>query len=88
MPCFQSTAGFRKTADMVRNFQKECFLKAEFSHQSANSLIRPTCYLGYEMASCRLERWSLLYLYSKKRLTGVIHLLHPLSWPSPTLREA
>lgn len=61
-------------------------MKANFSHQSTDSVIRPTCYFGYEMASLLLERWS--RLYSKQFLTGLIHLLHPLSWPSPTLREA
>lgn len=64
-------------------FKRMLFLKVNFSHQPTNSVIRPTCYFGYEMASPLFERWSLLY--SKKLLTGVIHLL---SWPSPTLREA
>ena len=67
-------------------FKRMLFMKANFSHQSTDSVNRPTCYFGYEMASLLLERWSLLY--SKKLFTGVIHLHHPLSWLSPTLREA
>ena len=52
MSGFQSTAGFRRTIVMVRVSLKECFfMKANFSHQSTDSVDRPTCYFGHEMAS-------------------------------------
>ena len=52
MPGFQGAAGCRRTAVMVVHLIKGfLFLKANFSHQSTDPVIRPTRYFGYEMAS-------------------------------------